>query len=395
MGETRGARLMLELQDAMRPTLDFLLDSPYAQRQGDPTICDLVLGNPHDPPLPGIAEAIARHSKPTSKDHFAYTPGDEGARAAAAAAITEQTGVEVDAEDVFLTGGAFGAISVILRAIVDPDDEVVFVSPPWFFYEPMIRLAGGTAVRVHAQPPSFDLPVDAIRAAITERTRAVLINTPHNPSGRVYDDAALRALAQVLDDASQRHGRTIYLLSDESYRRIVFDGATFVPPASIYPATFMLYTYGKTLLAPGERLGHVALPRVFPDREQLRMPLFFSQVVGGWQFPNTVLQYALGDLERLIVDVPRLQARRDRLVDELTRMGFEVTRPDGTFYIMVRSPLPDEMAFLELLAEHDIFVLPGRILEQPGWFRLSVTANDDMIERALPGFEKALAAARG
>jgi aspartate aminotransferase len=244
-------------------------------------------------------------------------------------------------------------------------------------------------------PPEFDLPVDAIEKAITKRTRAVLVNSPNNPSGRILPDADLERLGRILKAASEKNGRTIYQLSDESYRRILFDGHTFTTPAKFYDATMVLYTYGKQLLAPGQRLGYIAMPPTMPDREVLRDALTLSQITGGWQWPNALMQYTLPDLENVIVDLAHLQERRDRVVKTLTEIGYELNTPESTFYIIAKSPIEDDMEFTEVLASHNVFVLPGKIFELPGYFRISITANDDMIERSFPGFEKALAQARG
>jgi aspartate aminotransferase len=157
-----------------------------------------------------------------------------------------------------------------------------------------------------------------------------------------------------------------------------------------YDQSFLIYTYGKTLLAPGQRIGYIAMPPAMPNREELRGALMVSQTALGWTFPNAVMQYAMGDLEQASVDIPAMQRRRDRIVTELTAMGYEVVKPEGTFYVMVRSPMGDDVAFMNRLAEDRVFVLPGSMFEIPGWFRISLTANDEMTERSLAGFAKAI-----
>ena len=252
--------------------------------------------------------------------------------------------------------------------------------------------AGLIPVRVRIDPDTFDLDVDAIAAAITPSTRLVIVNTPNNPTGRIYPPETLRRLATVLEEASARNGRRIYLISDEPYNRIVFDGARFHSPVDFYPFTFLAYSYGKTHLAPGQRIGYVALPPTMPRRPGAHPATVLGvQIAIGWAFPNAVLQYAVPRLEQFSIDVAHLQRKRDRLVDALTGMGYDVTPPEGTFYLWVRSPLADDGAFAERLAEHDIFVMPGHLFETPGFFRISLTANDAMIERGLPGFAAAIA----
>ena len=295
-----------------------------------------------------------------------------------------------DEEDVFLTTGAFGALAAAFRAVADPGDEIVYVSPPWFFYDPMIRFAGAAAVRVDSRPPGFDLPVDAIRAAITPRTRAIIVNSPNNPTGRIYPADSLRDLASVLTDGSAQGGRPIYLISDESYSRILFDGRSFVSPTAFYPHSFLVYTFGKTLLTPGQRLGYLALSPEMPNREQVRGAVLLSQIAAGFAFPNALLQYAVADLEELVIDLDHLQAKRDRMVPALREMGYGLHVPESTFYLLPRSPIPDDLVFTEILARRDVFVLPGSLVELPGYFRISLTASDEMIDRALPKFAAAM-----
>jgi aspartate aminotransferase len=355
----------------------------------DPGIADFTFGNPQELPLPGLVDALQRHAVPRDKDWFAYKMSEEEPRAVVAEVLHARTGIDYRPEDVALTAGAFGGLGVTIRALCDVDDEVVFLSPPWFFYELMIASSGATPVRVRLEAPDFDLDPDAVAAAITPRTRAVLINSPHNPTGRIYRAPELGALGRVLAEASERHGRSIALISDESYNRIVFDGTEFRSPALDYPTTVTIYTYGKTLLAPGQRIGYAALHPDFPDREAVGYRIFVQQLAAGWGFPNALLQHAIRDLESLSVDIEALQRRRDRMVPALRDMGYEVTRPEGTFYLMVRSPDPDDLAFTTRLAELGALVLPGTIVETPGWFRISLTASDEMVERGLEAFRTA------
>jgi aspartate aminotransferase len=243
-------------------------------------------------------------------------------------------------------------------------------------------------------PETFDLDLDAIESALTERTTAIIVNSPHNPSGKIYPAETLEGLARILTTASERTGRPVYILSDEAYSRIVFDGRKYVSPTEFYPNTFLLYTYGKTLLTPGQRMGYVALPPAMPDREAMREALMAAQVVTGYAFPNALLQHALPALEGLSIDIGHLQHKRDLLVQELRGMGYQMEVPEGTFYLLVRSPLADDLAFTALLEEHNVFCLPGAGFNLPGYFRISLTANDGMIERALPAFRAAIEKAR-
>jgi aspartate aminotransferase len=381
---SRAVRGMVEY---LEPVLAHVSDLALERRATQAGACDFRFGNPQEMPLPQIQQAITKAAEPKNKDWFAYKFSDPAATKVAAESLRERVGIDFDQQDIQMTTGAFGALATTLRAILDPGDEVIYLSPPWFFYVPMILSCGGRPVRVDLTPPQFELPVDAIEWHITPQTRAIIVNTPHNPSGRVFTEDELERLTHVLEAAHQ----PIYLISDESYSRILFDGREHSSPVRFYPRSFLVYTYGKTLLAPGQRIGYVAMPPSMPDREELREALFVSACALGWTFPNAVMQYAMRDLEQASIDVPAMQRRRDRIVAALTEMGYEVVTPDGTFYVMVRSPISDDLAYMHRLADENVFVLPGRMFELPGWFRISLTASDEMVERSIPGFERALA----
>ena len=380
------------LAAAMAPFLGFF-NGPIGTSLARPDMANFAFGNPHEMPLTGYVGALRTHLEPQDADWFAYKLSEPKSRAAVARSLTVRTGLDWDPADVAMTNGGFAALAVAFRAIVEPGDEVVFLSPPWFFYEVLILAAGGVPVRVPLAPPSFDLDLAAIDAAITPRTRAILLNTPHNPSGRVYPLADLEALAGLLRAAAARIGRPIYLVSDEPYNRIIFDGRTFHSPSEVYPDTIITYSYGKTLLAPGMRIGYLTAPPTMSGREALRNQVLGAQIATGFSFPNALLQHAIEDIERLSIDIAALQRRRDRMVGALEGMGYEPTTPEGTFYIMAKAPIDDDVAFAELLAEENVAVLPGTVVEVPGWFRISLTANDAMVEASLPGFERARARA--
>ena len=374
----------------LEPVLSFVNDAEAGNAALNADASDLQFGNPQEMPLPEIQQALTRWAAPQNKDWFAYKFSDPKAIQVAVQSLRKHIGIEFDPADVSMTTGAFGGLASTLRAVLDPGDEVIYLSPPWFFYVPMVISNGAKAVRVDFEPPEFELPVEAIERAITERTRAIIVNTPHNPSGRVLTPEELQRLAAVLNRAP----RPIYLLSDESYNRILYDGRAHHSPVRYYDRSFLIYTYGKTLVAPGQRIGYIAMPPSMPDREELRTALFVAQSITAYAYPNALMQYAMGDLEKASVDVAALQRRRDRIVSALDEMGYETVKPQGTFYVLVRSPLEDDVAFTRLLAQENVFVLPGRLFELPRWFRISLTANDDMVERALPGFERALESVR-
>src|SRR5207245_6318193 len=202
-----------------------------------------------------------------------------------------ELGLSFDADDILLTRGAHGGLAAALNVVVDPGDEVIFMSPPWFFYEALILGARGRPVKIRVKPRDSDLEVDAIAAAISPRTRAGLINTPHNPTGRIFGEDTLGALASVLEDASARNRRPIYLISDEAYSRILFDGNRMITPGAFYARSLLIHTYSKSALAPGQRLGYVALPPGMPGRDQVRQAYMVAGFSTGNMLPGGLMQY--------------------------------------------------------------------------------------------------------
>lgn len=370
------------------PIVDFYLKSRYADRRGE-DIADFTFGNPQEMPLERFVTAVRDRALPQNKDWFAYNTGDEDSLAFLAERLSAELGLPFEPEDIVLTAGAFAAISIAMRLVVDAGDEVVFSEPAWFCYEPMLHAADAIPRKVALKPGSFDLDLDAIESAITPKTRLVIVNTPHNPTGRIYDADTLGQLAAMLDRASERIGRRIFLLSDEPYRRLRFDGRGFTSPAAIYPWTLISYSYGKVLLTPGQRLGYLAASPLMPiaEREPLRRAYFSAAMALGWCFPSVLMQYAIPDLEDLSIDLDALTRRRDTLMTTLTDAGYDVVPPEGTFYLFARWPAGGVNDPWNALAERDVFVLPGPVMNAPDHFRICLTATDAMVERALPAFK--------
>lgn len=382
---------MQRIRTIEEPLMRFFTQGGWANREpADPDNCDFVAGNPQEMALPEYVESLQRWTVPRDKDWYAYKFNEPYAQEAAAAGLVERRGIAFEADDVLVTDGGFAGLNMCIRLVTDPGDEVIFLTPPWFFYEAIILGGEAIPVRVAVDYQTWDLDVGAIEAAITERTSAIIVNSPNNPSGKIYPPETLRALANVLTTASERHGRPIYLISDEAYSRIVFDDRTFRSPTEFYPYSFLVYTYAKQLLTPGQRCGYVALPPQMPDRPTMREAIMLAQLTyGGQGVPSNVLQRAIADHEQMTVDVKALQRRRDRFVEALRSYGYDLHSPEGTFYLLPTSPEPDDVAFVERLARDKVYVLPGAVVEMPGRFRISVTGNDDMVEKSLPVFERA------
>ena len=384
---------MLAVTEEMRTVMEFARKVLEGDGLG-PDACDFMFGNPQEPALPGLVEALIHHAEPRDVHWFGYKKYDPAAREAVARDLSKSRGRPYSPVDIAITAGGFGAISAALLAVLEVGDEVIYPHPGWFAYGAVIRGAAGTPVGVSLVPETFDLDLDAIAAAIGPRTRVVVVNTPHNPTGRIFPRTQLDALAAILTSASEKYGKIIYLLADEPYARLVFDGNAHISPAESYPHTLIAYSYGKTLLAPGERLGWLALGADMPDadRVQLREAIDMAQVSHGWAFAGRTLQRALPDLEKLSIDVKALARRRDRMVEGLRAAGYDLPVPQGTFYLIPRSPIPDDLAFAARLATGDVWVLPGSVAELPGRLRISLTATDEMVERSLPIFAQAIRA---
>jgi aspartate aminotransferase len=369
----------------------FYFESRYGQRRLVPGISDFTFGNPHEMPLEGLVSAIRAHAVPHDKNWFAYKTSEEHPQAFLAKHVGRELGLAFEPSDIALTAGAFGAIMVAFHLRLDVGDEAIYSEPAWFCYEPMLLAAAAVPRKVALKALSFDLDLGAIDAAIGPRTRLVIVNSPHNPTGRIYSRETLQELSDLLERASARINHRIYLLSDEPYRRLRFDGRGFDSPAGLYPWTLISYSYGKVLLSPGQRLGYLAISPLMPqaDRQALRDSMFVAQMALGWCFPNAVMQYAVPDLEELTIDQAALAQRRDRLMTTLREAGYEALLPEGTFYLWSEWPEGDPERLWNALADRDVFVLPGAIMNAHRHFRISLTASDQMVERALPAFAEA------
>ncbi len=384
------ASRIVRAQHSLSYLMSYMGEYEFIHRGDDPENCDFIFGNPHEMPLPGFVNALQKSLVPQDKDWFAYKMNEEGSRQAVVEALMNWRGVRYQPEDIFLTTGAFGALTVAINTLVNPGDEVIYISPPWFFYEAMIISAGGTAVKVSTDMTTLLPRLEDIRAAITPRTRAIIINSPNNPTGKIYPEEMLTGLADLLNEKSRQHGRPIYLLSDELYSKILFDGIQYISPTRYYASSMLIYTYGKTLLTPGQRVGYLALNPEMEATDALRDGIFTTQMLSGYAIPNALLQHSLADLERLSIDLVHLQHKRDRMVTTLREMGYELHSPEATFYLLPKSPEADDLNFVKRLQRYKVLCLPGAVADIPGYFRISITASDAMIDRSLAGFKAAI-----
>ena len=302
---------------------------------------------------------------------------------------SRSTGLAFEQDDVRFAPGTFGALSATIRTLVDDGDEVIFLSPPWFFYESMIAVLGATPVRVTLRGPRYDLDADGPCGDYTAHPRR------HRQLAAQSDRTRLRSAPAGCARGRPHAGVREPPPADRApLRRVVQPHPVRRPclhqSGGRVCAHLDSVHLRQELLAPGERLGYIAISPRIDGRTALRDAIRLSQIVGGWQIPNATLLRAVPDLERLSIDIGALERRRDRMAGALREMGYDVMLPEATFYMMVRSPIADERAFVDRLALHDVFVGPGEIFEMPGYFRISLTASDEMVTRALPAFAAAI-----
>jgi aspartate aminotransferase len=382
---------LLKKLDYQTPISKFYAEATYMSRRTEPESLDLTLGDAYEMPPQGFVEALQRWSVPQNSSWYGYKGNIPQSRVTVSAALNEKRGLSILPEDIFMTNGTVVGLAICLQMLAEEGDEVIILTPPWLSYRRMVHFTGAVSVGVSVDTNTFDMDLEAIASAITQRTRAIIVNSPHNPTGKIFSATTLERLAAILTEASERYGKPIYLISDETFSRIVFDNRACPSPTQFYPFSFLVYGYSKTLMAPGQRIGYIALPSTMPNREQIRRVIAILQGSAfGWCYPSVLMQYALGDLEQLNINIEHLQKKRDWIVKALRDMGYKLRTPDGTFFLLVRSPWQDDCTFAELLANHNVFVLPGTPQEIPGYFRISLTANEDMLSRALPKFQAAM-----
>ncbi len=377
--------------DYQTPIGKFFASATYMSRRTEQDSLDFTLGDAHELPPPGFVEALQRSSVPQNSSWYGYKGNIPESRVTVSAALQDKRGLSILPEDIFMTNGTVVGLAICLEILAAPGDEVIILTPPWLGYRRMVHFTGAVPVGVPVDTSTFDMNLSAIAEAITERTRAIIVNSPHNPTGKIFSASTLEGLATILETASKRYGKPIYMISDEAFSRVVFDNQSCLSPTQFYPFSFLVYGYSKTLMAPGQRIGYIALPSTMPNREEIRQVIAMLQGSAfGWCFPSVLMQYALADLEKININIENLQKKRDWMASSLREMDYQLYTPDGTFFLLVRSPWENDCAFAELLASHDVFVLPGTPQEIPGYFRISLTASEEMISRALPKFQAAI-----
>ena len=309
-------------------------------------------------------------------------------RESIAARMSRDTGLSFPPANIFMTVGSSGACNVILKSILDPGDEVIVLMPCFSEYPFYITNHAGRMVAVETDE-EFLPDVERIEAAITPRTRAIILNTPNNPTGRIYPERSLRDLESLL--ARQEYPITV--ISDEPYKALVYDGRKQTEVAPILSNCAVSNSWSKSQAIAGQRIGYLALSPRMPDLPALRGACTFANRVLGFINAPAVWQWVMLEAAEATVDVAAYQEKRDLLCGALERMGYGVTRPEGTFYVFMRAPIADDIAFVRLLAREGVLGVPGTGFGRGGYIRLSLTVPQESIERSLPGFARALAEA--
>ena len=358
-------------------------------QHGAANVCDFSLGNPDVEPPAEFQAALREVVEASIPLKHGYMPnaGYLETRAAVAQVVSREQGVPVDAQSIVMSCGASGGLNSVLKTLLNPGDEVLATIPCFMEYSSYVDNHGGTLVLAPSRP-DFDLDVDALESRIGPRTAAVLVNSPNNPTGRIYPRQTLKNLADTLTRAGRKTGRTIYLLSDEPYRKLVYDGAEVPGIMSLYPHSIVVTSHSKDLSLPGERIGHVAVCPQAEDAKRIVDGVILCTRILGYVNAPALMQRTVAKIQGLSVDVEIYRKKRDLFCSALCSMGYQLTRPQGAFYIFPRAPGGDDLAFVGALQEELVLVVPGRGFSLPGYFRIAYCIDTSFIERSLAGFEK-------
>ena len=365
----------------------FEVGTELTQKHGAENVFDLSLGNPvMEPPKELVAEMRRIAGSDTPGLHR-YMPnaGYVETRAAVAQSLSEETGFPFTANEIVMTCGAAGALNVIFESILNPGDEVVIFAPYFGEFTFYIENHQGRPV-VAPTDDAFIPDLATLEGLITPKTRAVLINSPNNPSGALYPEGVVRQLGELLGRKEREFGTEIFLLSDEPYRRILFDGLTYPHIFSHHHASVAVHSHSKDLAVPGERIGYIAVNPEYEGKGQLLNGIIFWNRSLGFVNGPAVMQHAIRGLQGVSVDAAEYQRKRDYLYRELSGMGYRVVKPQGAFYLFPKSPIEDDVAFVDALQQKRVLTVPGVGFGSPGHFRLSYCVEDRVLEGAMQGF---------
>lgn len=357
---------------------------------GPENVFDLSLGNPLLEPPAEFKEALKRIANDESPGVHRYMPngGFADVRSAVAENLSVESGTQFTADEILMTVGAAGAINTILRSILDEGDEVVVIAP--YFAEYVFYVQHQTGVVKEATCGENWLPdVGSLKSSISAKTRAVIINSPNNPTGVIYPAETIAAISKVLQKAEQEFGTEIYLISDEPYRKLIYTDDAYPFTFEHHPRTIVATSHSKDLGLAGERIGYIAVNPGDPGKVDLLDALTFSLRTLGFVNAPAILQRAVAAVQDATVDIDVYRKKRDMLYGALTDIGYECVEPDGAFYVFPKSPIPDDTEFVRQLQQELVLVVPGVGFGTPGFFRASYCVDDWVIEGAIEGFKKA------
>ena len=358
---------------------------------GSENVFDYSLGNPSIPAPAKVNESLVSVIQETDslKVHgYTPAPGSMDARKAIADDLNQRFDAHVRAENIFFTCGAAPALTSVIRALAVPDAEIIAIAPFFPEYRPFVENNGGKFVMVPANTENFQISFDALTERITANTQAVIINSPNNPSGVIYTRETLERLGALLTEKGEEYGHPIYVIADEPYRELVYDGAEVPYVPSIYPNTIICYSYSKSLSLPGERIGYVCVPDCAADSGAV-----FAAVAGAARSLGHVCSPAL--FQRVVAlctaERPDLEAydrNRNALYNALTSYGYECIKPNGAFYLFIKAPGGNSKAFSDKAKEKNLLIVPGDDFGCPDHFRICTCVSYDMIMRSLPIFKE-------
>jgi len=362
---------------------------------GAENVFDFSLGNPNVKPPAEFDQALVDLIQSREGGNHGYMPnsGYPHVREAVAQAISADQEVGLSGAEVIMTCGAAGALNVAFKALLDPEDEVIVPAPYFVEYGTYVDNHGGRLCIVPTAP-DFTLDIAAIGAAINPRTKALLINSPNNPTGQIYSAHSLRSLGRLLMEKSREYQRTLYLISDEPYRKIVYDGWRTPSIFAAYSESIVCSSYSKDLSIPGERIGYVAVNPLAACKPDLLAAMTLTNRTLGFVNAPALMQRAVAMMKGKGVDVSEYDRKRRLLCDGLREAGYDFVTPPGAFYLFPKSPIADDVAFVRALQEEKILVVPGSGFGGPGHFRIAYCVDDDTIVRAMPGFKRVMSAYR-
>ena len=361
------------------------------QRYGEENVFDLTLGNPvMEPPAEFSRELRKLVENPLPGMHR-YMPnaGYPETRAAVAEHLSQETGIKFDTDDIVMTCGAAGAINVVLKTLLNPGDEVVVFAPYFVEYLNYVDNHGGVS-KILPTDERFMPRLDVLEASIGAKTRAIIINSPNNPTGVVYSDAVLHGLGEVLRKKEAEYKTQISLISDEPYSRIIYDGLKYPSPLHHHTRSIVVTSYSKDLALAGERIGYIAVHPEYSQRKEMIDGFVYCNRTLGYVNAPALMQRVVRQLQSVTVSVAEYQRKRDFLYASLTEMGYSLIKPEGAFYMFPESPVEDDVAFVRELQQWLVLAVPGRGFGGPGHFRISYCVDDGTLEGSLDGLRKAI-----